>query len=123
MSPERICIEGDDDRFLLRQHIARYEFAARFARDQRVIDIACGTGYGSALLAKASAREVIGIDISSEAIEVARERHGAAGATFVQGSTEILSQYGEAGLVVSFETIEHIEQSDQFLTAIAGVIA
>jgi 2-polyprenyl-3-methyl-5-hydroxy-6-metoxy-1,4-benzoquinol methylase len=46
------------------EHIGRYRFARDFVRGRRVLDIACGEGYGAAALARAGAASVIGIDVS-----------------------------------------------------------
>jgi protein-L-isoaspartate O-methyltransferase len=50
---ERV-IPGEVDIDLLNEHMARYTFAARLARGKRVLDAGCGTGYGSAELARAA---------------------------------------------------------------------
>ena len=52
------------------EHLNRYHFGAQFVKDKRVLDVACGTGYGSAILAE-NAAFVEGIDISREAIDYA----------------------------------------------------
>ena len=60
-------------------HLARYVFATRHARPGRLLDIACGVGYGTRLLADRSeaALSALGVDISESAIAYARERYGA----------------------------------------------
>src|ERR1043165_7547945 len=67
-------IPGQVDPDLLNEHLARYAFAARFAASKRLLDAGCGTGYGSAELAK-SARSVTGADLSAEGIGYAREHY------------------------------------------------
>ena len=62
---ERV-IPGQVDADLLNEHMARYAFAARLSRRKQVLDAGCGSGYGSAELAKAAAG-VLGIDRSAEA--------------------------------------------------------
>ena len=49
------------------EHWHRYHFAARWAMGRRVLDVACGEGYGTALLARTAA-QVTGVDISTQAI-------------------------------------------------------
>ena len=56
-------------------HLARYEFAAKHLRPGRVLDLACGVGYGTKLLAERSGSPVLGADLSREAIEYARSRY------------------------------------------------
>src|SRR5436305_1525474 len=45
------------------EHRCRYRFALPYARGARVLDIACGTGFGAAMLAEAGARSVCGVDL------------------------------------------------------------
>lgn len=51
------------------EHINRYVFASNFVKDKTVLDIVCGTGYGSSYLARKGAKRVLGGDISKKAIE------------------------------------------------------
>jgi ubiquinone/menaquinone biosynthesis C-methylase UbiE len=102
------------------EHWHRYHFVAPLAEGRVVIDAACGEGYGSALLAKRAAR-VTGIDLSTQAIALARRRYGgAANLEFVEGRCESLP-VGDASvdLFVSFETLEH-QQSPRALVSEAA---
>lgn len=105
------------------EHWHRYHFAARFAAGMRVVDAACGEGYGSALLARTAA-SVTGADISAEAIGHARGTYaGIPNLTFVQAPCANLPLAGEsADLFVSFETVEHIGEQEAFLDEIARVL-
>ena len=114
------------DSMLAAEHIARYVLAAQVARGRRVLDIACGEGYGSALLADAGAHQVLGIDISPTAIEVARQCFAREGVAFRAGAAEQLPALLDAGLtfdlIVSFETIEHVEDVRRFLEGVRLVL-
>jgi SAM-dependent methyltransferase len=91
------------------EHWHRYVFAGAFAQGKRVLDAACGEGYGSALLA-ASAASVLGVDIADAAVKHARQRYAhRANLRFEQGDCTALT-CGEAqfDLIVSFETLEHV---------------
>src|SRR5208282_5082698 len=55
------------------EHITRYKFAVPYVKEKRVLDIACGSGYGSSLLAETAAT-VNGRDLSPEAIEYCKNR-------------------------------------------------
>jgi len=106
------------------EHWHRYHFAARWAPGRRVLDVACGEGYGSALLARSAAR-VTGIDISEAAIAHARRTYGGAkNLEFVRASCARLP-LGDASvdLAVSFETLEHIGEQERFLDELARVLA
>jgi len=122
MSPERIIVDEAGDESLVGQHVARYEFAKQYVNGKRVVDIACGTGYGSAILLQGQPREVVGIDASAEAIKYAQDHYAAAGIIFKRGSIETLLQCKDVDLVVSFETIEHLQTSELFLAAVASLI-
>ena len=58
------------------EHIYRYRFASQYARGQRVLDVACGEGYGSAALSAAGAVSVVGVDISPDTVQHARKKYG-----------------------------------------------
>jgi ubiquinone/menaquinone biosynthesis C-methylase UbiE len=70
---ERV-IPGQVDRDLWNEHFARYLFAARLCRHKRVLDLACGTGYGAAGLAQ-TASQVVGLDYSTDALAYAKEEY------------------------------------------------
>lgn len=106
------------------EHWHRYHFAAHLAIGKRVVDAACGEGYGSALLARHAAA-VTGADVSAEAIAHARAAYaGVPNLAFVEGScTRLPLPDASADLFVSFETLEHIAEQDAFLDEIARVLA
>ena len=107
------------------EHWHRYLFARRFAAGRRVLDVACGEGYGSALLAEV-AQEVRGVDIDAQTVVHASTRYaGLANVRFEQGSAVALSlPDASVDVVVSFETIEHLPRADQarMLAEIARVL-
>jgi SAM-dependent methyltransferase len=96
------------------EHWHRYAFARGLVAGRRVLDVACGEGYGSGLLAQ-SAAHVIGIDIDVRTLAHARRAYAdRANVTFVEGSATALP-LGDASVdaIVSFETIEHLPADDQ----------
>lgn len=98
-------------------HVARYEWAAKtLPWASRVLDIACGIGYGTKLLAEAG-HEATGADISQESIDFAREHFSHPLAIYQVADA---SSFHIAGFdaCVSFETIEHIEDPRQLLIAL-----
>jgi SAM-dependent methyltransferase len=108
------------------EHWHRYAFAQRFAAGKRVLDAACGEGYGTALLAAAAA-DAIGVDVDPAAVAHARARYGdRAGLRYEEGSVTALA-FADASfdVVVSFETIEHLAAGDQprMLAQFARVLA
>lgn len=108
------------------EHWHRYALAAQAAGGRRVLDAACGEGYGSALLAQ-RAREVLGVDLSAEAVEHARTRYGQLpNLRFETGDvTALPARLGRFGLISSFETLEHVdaEAQEQMLAGFATLLA
>jgi O-antigen biosynthesis protein len=104
----------DTDPRLRAEHLLRYSACAELIRGKRVLDVACGEGYGSAMLAP-SAEYVVGVDISAEAVahavttyrDLGNLRFETASATSLPADDESLD------VVVSFETIEHLTEADQ----------
>ncbi|OYW11315.1 MAG: hypothetical protein B7X34_03330, partial [Acidobacteriia bacterium 12-62-4] len=119
---ERV-VPGLVDVDLWNEHFSRYTFAARLARRKRVLDVGCGTGYGTKELAL-TAREATGVDVSSEAIEYARENYAKDNLRYELGSaTELPFADASFDLVVAFEVIEHLEEWQKLLTEARRVLA
>jgi len=95
------------------EHWHRYVFAREFVRDKRVLDVACGEGYGSALLAGA-AHAVTGIDLSQQAVEHARRRYETQQNLRFECANACDLPLSEASqeVIVSFETLEHLAEQE-----------
>jgi SAM-dependent methyltransferase len=105
---ERV-VPGEVNDDLWAEHIARYAFAARLADGARVLDIGCGTGYGTAELAQ-HAKSAVGIDVSDDAIAYARAHYPLANLTFQTASaTNLPFPPASFDLITAFEVIEHLE--------------
>ncbi len=111
------------DRETLKLHLERYEWAARFAKERRALDLACGVGYGSALLAKASAQDVLGVDRDADAVAYARERYAAPGLSFELHDAFNFHPETTFGLVVCLETIEHVSEPARLVERLACLLA
>lgn len=106
-------------------HLRRYRFACACAAGRRVLDAACGTGYGSEMLAtNGKASRVTGVDIDARAVDYATRRHNAGGgASFrVSDATRTSFEDQSFDLVVSFETVEHVEDPDALLAEFCRVL-
>jgi len=105
------------------EHMHRYALASHWCQGLKVLDAACGEGYGSALLA-GTAAEVTGLDISGEAIRHARERYGGVdNLDFETGDcTRLPFADGEFQCIVSFETLEHLEDQAGMLAEFRRVL-
>jgi SAM-dependent methyltransferase len=102
------------------EHIGRYRFAKDFVRGKRVLDIACGEGYGAAALAKAGATAVVGVDVSTEVCDHARRKYGLDARA--GDALAIPLPDRSIDVVVSFETIEHVDDPDAFVGQCARVL-
>ncbi len=96
-----------------RHHLNRYKLAVRQIREvgHLAVDLCCGTGYGTEILAKAGAL-AIGVDLSEEAIAYARATNH--NAQYEQGYVQDFLRGGNRNpkLVTFFEAIEHIPRPD-----------
>ena len=118
---ERV-IPGQGDADLFNEHRARYWFARRFASGKNVLDAACGTGYGSALLAEI-ARAVVGVDVARDALDYARQHFHPPNLHFAQADCLVLPfPAGRFDLVVAFEIIEHLDGVEAFLAELHRVL-
>ena len=88
-------------------HVSRYEFALKYLnQNDKVIDIACGTGWGSKILSE-KCHSIIGVDISNDAIKFAKQNYLTNNSKFILSDFFKFSVKGD--VVVSFETLEHIK--------------
>jgi SAM-dependent methyltransferase len=105
------------------EHWHRYCVVAPLARGRRVLDAACGEGYGTFLLA-AEAADIVGIDIAAEAVAHAQMRYSAPNLRYVRGSCTALPLPDDSvDLVVSFETIEHLAEQAAMLEEFRRVLS
>jgi 2-polyprenyl-3-methyl-5-hydroxy-6-metoxy-1,4-benzoquinol methylase len=119
-TPERIL---PDDLPAAPDHVARYAFAAHWAAGSRVLDLCCGTGYGSNLLAAAGARLVVGVDIAEDAVKYASSQYGSAGVEFLcEDATNELT-LSNFDLIVCFEGLEHINRPESLVRNAARMLA
>jgi len=95
-------------KLILNQHLARYVFAFEHCIGKKVLDAACGTGYGSQFI-KAS----LGVDNSKETIKYAKDNYP--GPKFEVCDLNKEFPKGEFDIITSFETIEHLDNPDFFL--------
>jgi 2-polyprenyl-3-methyl-5-hydroxy-6-metoxy-1,4-benzoquinol methylase len=119
---ERLSVEQIEAGGLLSAtHVQRYELAAELSAGLRVLDLCCGTGYGAVRLGR-SAAQVVGVDISAEAI--AEARRITADQTHVSfdvgDGAEYVERLGadDVDIVVCFEGIEHVPDPQRLADAL-----
>ena len=104
------------------EHLHRYAIASTLCQNKSVLDIACGDGYGSNMLAK-KARSVAGVDIDGETILLAREKYKKENLEYKQGSAARIPYPDNSfEIVVSFETLEHHDKHIEMMQEIKRVL-
>lgn len=121
MIEERVTL-GTSPTEVMQEHLDRYYFALDYVKNKTVLDIACGTGYGSHILA-GKARHVTGADISQEALNYAQGHYKADNLKYIQcDACSIPYPDNSFDVVVSFETLEHIEKYQAFISECSRVL-
>jgi SAM-dependent methyltransferase len=105
------------------EHLHRYAYAATLVKGKRVLDLACGEGYGSKMLAD-TASSVIGVDIDENIIDHAAAKYRSPTLQFMRGSITALpiSEDCSFDAIVCFEAIEHIEGHDVLLCEVKRLL-
>lgn len=120
---ERLSMKGKYDPRENAIHVGRYNVALQFCKGKRVLDIACGEGYGSYIIAKAGAEEVVGVDIDEETIKTCKETFKSDNLNYVRRDATDLEGIpnNSFDMIVSFETIEHVQDDKKFLKEVKRV--
>jgi len=108
LTGERTLPDVPAENYWYRRHLAVYEWIAARVAGERVLDMACGEGYGGEILAQ-RAGSVTGVDANPEAHEHARLRYRAANLRFERGLVETWGEPGVLDAVVFLQTIEHVQ--------------
>ena len=105
------------------EHWHRYLIAQQYVKGLRVLDVASGEGYGSHLLSLHAA-SVVGVDVSTDAVAHAATRYPAGNLSYVTAScVQIPEPDASFDVIVSFETIEHINEHEAFLREVDRLLA
>src|SRR3954454_7054050 len=121
LTGERTLPDVPEENYWYRRHLVVYEWIAARVAGLRVVDMACGEGYGSDVLAAAGARSVVGVDANPEAHEHARLRYVRDNLRFER---DMVERFGEpCDALVFLQTIEHVQDPgallDRFRTLLA----
>ncbi len=112
LTGERTLPDVPAENYWFRRHLAVYEWIAERVAGLEVVDMACGEGYGSAVLAR-RARRVTGVDANPDAFEHASAKYTRPGVRFVRDLIETFIEPSDA--VVFLQTIEHVKEPEQVL--------
>ncbi|HET9073664.1 MAG TPA: class I SAM-dependent methyltransferase [Solirubrobacteraceae bacterium] len=122
LTGERTLPDVPEENYWYRRHLVVYEWIARRVGGLRVLDMACGEGYGSAVLARRAA-SVVGVDANPEAFEHARLRYSGPNLRFDRGLVETWGQPGSFDAVVFLQTIEHVFDAPAVLERFRALLA
>jgi 2-polyprenyl-3-methyl-5-hydroxy-6-metoxy-1,4-benzoquinol methylase len=117
---ERCCPDFPDENFV--NHFKVYRFASQFCGARTVLDVGCGTGYGTSYLAE-SAKKAVGIDLSRQALRYARTHYRSSKLEFLRMSAESLEFADRTfDLVLSTENFEHLHDQRANLRQMSRVL-
>jgi 2-polyprenyl-3-methyl-5-hydroxy-6-metoxy-1,4-benzoquinol methylase len=119
LTGERTLPDVPEENYWFRRHLVAYEWIAARAHGRRVVDLACGEGYGSAVLARTAA-SVVGVEANPEAFEHARAKYTGERLRFERAMLE--TWRGDVDCVVFLQTIEHVQDPDAVLERVRGLI-
>ena len=122
LTGERTLPDVPAENYWFRRHLAVYEWIGARVIGGRVIDMACGEGYGSEVLSRAAA-SVIGVDANPEAHEHARLRYQRQNLRFERGVVETHGEAGSFDAVVFLQTIEHVHDPAAVLGHFRSLLA
>jgi SAM-dependent methyltransferase len=121
LTGERTLPDVPAENYWYRRHLAVYEWIAKRVAGAAVLDMACGEGYGSAVLAHTAAR-VVGVDGNPEAHAHARLRYTGPNLLFEWGAVETYGEAGAFDAVVFLQTIEHVVDPPAVLRHFARIL-
>ncbi len=120
LTGERTLPDVPLENYWYQRHLVVYEWIRDRVGGLRVVDMACGEGYGSQVLAR-TASDVVGVDANPDAHEHARLRYTAAGLRFERA---LIDAYAEpADAVVFLQTIEHVENPGALLDHFSSLVS
>jgi SAM-dependent methyltransferase len=121
LTGERTLPDVPAENYWYRRHLAVYEWIAERVAGRGVLDMACGEGYGSSVLAR-TAGSVVGVDGNPEAHEHARLRYARPGLSFEWGAVETYGEPSSFDAVVFLQTIEHVVDPAAVLAHFARIL-
>lgn len=129
--PKKAILENDSERMIpefhkhsliYAEHLTRYLVAKELIKDKVVLDIASGSGYGTKLLSE-GAKKVYGVDVNEKAVAYSRQNYNSKNIEYLVGNGErIPLEDSSVDVVVTFETIEHIENYGLFIKEVKRVL-
>lgn len=106
------------------EHLSRYRWAAKYVRGKTVVDLACGCGKGSYILAtEGKAKKITACDNNKNTLKYASLKYNHAKIKYKFADAENSSlKSSSTDIVISFETIEHLKKPEKFLKEVCRVL-
>jgi SAM-dependent methyltransferase len=120
LTGERTLPDVPEENYWYRRHLVVYEWIAARTLGKRVVDMACGEGYGSEVLSRGAA-SVVGVDANPEAHEHARLRYVRQNLRFERDLVETFRE--ECDALVFLQTIEHVQNPGEILEHFKSMLA
>jgi 2-polyprenyl-3-methyl-5-hydroxy-6-metoxy-1,4-benzoquinol methylase len=120
LTGERTLPDVPEENYWFRRHLAVYDWISQRVGGLRVVDMACGEGYGADVLARRAA-SVVGVDANPEAFEHARLRYVRPNLRFERGLVETWRE--ECDAIVFLQTIEHVHDEAAVLEHFKAMLA
>lgn len=120
LTGERTLPDVPEENYWYRRHLVVYDWIAARTRGRRVVDMACGEGYGSGVLGRTAA-SVVGVDANPEAFEHARLKYTTPTVTFERDLVDRFTARCDA--VVFLQTIEHVQDPAAVLAHFREMLA
>lgn len=107
---------------IFRQHLSAYEYAAQFVKEKKVLELGCGEGYGTVLLAQ-SASKICALDYSKTAIEKAKKNYQVNNLEFICRDVNRLNFEPDSfEVIVAFQFIEHLKKPEPIFLSISNLL-
>jgi len=122
--PESVVLDDITGQATLSLHMQRYEFAAKHVKGNRLLDIACGVGYGTRLMADNvnTINEALGVDLSHDAVDYALRHYRNERVRFLEQDAMTFSDEEGFDSIVSVETMEHVAEPAMLAKRLIGLL-
>jgi len=123
--PDEINTEGITASETMKLHFERYTFAKNYLVPGILLDMACGVGYGTAMLASGNLQisRAVGVDVSQAAVDYARRRYEGDAVSFECADALRYSPGFRFDNIVSLETVEHVEHPVELFARFSDLLA
>jgi 2-polyprenyl-3-methyl-5-hydroxy-6-metoxy-1,4-benzoquinol methylase len=118
---ERVVPWNPATGWIMQRHTMRYAWAMGFCQGKAVIDLGCGTGYGTYILSW-TAKDVTGLDVDYMSIEFARANFRADNIRYQPWDITDVLRHFTTDVWVAFEVLEHLDDPLQLVANLSGLL-